>query len=126
MLTHRMARSLQGHHQMLTTKQSFLKEVIENNYSITETIDKIRKLNNSELLEITNKDIIEFDYHELVLKLPDEKYIKYCDDLCTDDYIIEQAICYYYNTSWENNEFVTFTNLLSYYIKFVKYPNNDE
>ncbi len=102
----------------MNIKQSFIQKVIQNNYTITETILEILKTDFVELRNITINDFLSYD-KELIISLPNEKYNNYCNYHCL--YTKEAKIIHYFSPTNENNLAITFLNLISYYIKFMKY-----
>lgn len=108
---------------MSKSKKELTKKIIDNNLSISDTILLLESSN--ETLFVL--DILEYN-DEFLLEQPEEKYIIYCKNI-----IKETQNCnikMYFSKHLSENKNLTFTQVLSYYIKYendqFEYVKNNE
>lgn len=105
------------------TRAEFIKYIIENNLTISESKQKWTDLYDIdtklyiELSKITIRDILEYD-EELLLEYPDEKYVEYYKNLI---FFNKNRLLYFFDMRYFKNKHVTFKQLVSFYIKNYKF-----
>lgn len=109
---------------MVSVKDKFIDQVIYNNLTIAETVKLIWKYEGLEqdgIIGLKIKDFLNFN-KELVLEYPDEQYEYYYTELVTHGK--NRILKYYFSTTYEPNLVITFKQLLSFYIKNIKYQTD--
>lgn len=109
-----------------TTKEEIIKYIINNNLTISQTKKLIEEnKQNEDISNLQVKDMLSYneefilDYHKQNDNNSEiEGLILYCKRIC-EKYLTLKIIDF--NLGYSLNNRITFKNILSYYIKFVKY-----
>lgn len=97
----------------MQTKEEFIKEIIQNNTTITDTVNILFKLNSDPLNEITVNDFLNYDGEFLINQPPDDQ-IDYCKQIIKSCYC--KNVKTYFSRYLGENSILTFNNIVSYYI----------
>lgn len=105
------------------TKEELIEKFVEGNFTIIQAQKYVRSETKFSTKDIRFKDILKYN-KEFILELPENKYYEVIDQRAYEymnELIADDPNLGFFATDYDCNNTITIKNILSYYIKFIKF-----